>query len=182
MYFQSDATSGQNLWACTAAGTPGTWTQITGTGGGGGGASVTTGTTTPAAACSAGSLYLRTDMQQFYVCAATNVWQLASHSSGLAASRPANCVAGQLYLATDAGTLSYCSSPGSPGTWQVISSLTSVSLNGVSQGSYSTLNLINPTGLSWTLTPNGQTLGIAPTQDTTYLLSQTAAQNGSPFS
>ena len=32
-YFQTDATPGQNLWACTASGTPGTWTPI---GGGGG--------------------------------------------------------------------------------------------------------------------------------------------------
>jgi hypothetical protein len=32
IYFQTDATAGQNLWACTAAGTPGTWFQI---GGGG---------------------------------------------------------------------------------------------------------------------------------------------------
>jgi hypothetical protein len=31
-YFQTDATPGQNFWGCTAAGSPGTWNQITGTG------------------------------------------------------------------------------------------------------------------------------------------------------
>jgi hypothetical protein len=33
-YFQTDATPGQNLWACTAAGTPGTWNEIAGGSGG----------------------------------------------------------------------------------------------------------------------------------------------------
>jgi hypothetical protein len=27
-YFQADAAPGQNLWVCTAAGTPGTWSQV----------------------------------------------------------------------------------------------------------------------------------------------------------
>src|ERR1700682_2498147 len=29
-YFQLDGTGGQNLWACTVAGTPGTWTAASG--------------------------------------------------------------------------------------------------------------------------------------------------------
>src|SRR6516165_6837389 len=28
-YFQTDASAGQNVWGCTAAGTPGTWNQMT---------------------------------------------------------------------------------------------------------------------------------------------------------
>ncbi len=33
-YFQTDATPGQNLWVCTAAGTPGTWNEVSGGSGG----------------------------------------------------------------------------------------------------------------------------------------------------
>ncbi|PWU04518.1 MAG: hypothetical protein C5B51_16565 [Terriglobia bacterium] len=33
VYFQTDAAAGQNLWACTAAGTPGVWTTLSGTSG-----------------------------------------------------------------------------------------------------------------------------------------------------
>ena len=59
--------------------------------------------------------------------------------------------------------------------------LTAVSLNGALQGTYTALNLVTPTGLNWSLSPNGQTLGIAPTPDTSSLLSQSTAQNGTPF-
>ncbi len=86
----------------------------------GGGATVTTGTTAPAGTCTAGDLYVRTDMQQFYVCAATNVWRLSSYLSGTSGSIPTNCVAGQVYLATNTGAFSYCSTPGSPGTWSAV--------------------------------------------------------------
>jgi hypothetical protein len=113
-YFQTDAAGGQNVWGCTVAGTPGTWNQMTG------GASVMTGAAAPGGSCPAGALYVRTDLQQFYVCSATNTWQLSSYGSNLLGNRPANCVAGQVFLATDTGTLSYCSVPGSPGTWQAV--------------------------------------------------------------
>jgi hypothetical protein len=109
-YFQTDAPAGQNVWGCMAAGTPGTWNQMT--------ASLVTGTTGPGGACSVGALYIRTDVPQFYVCSATNAWQLASYGSNILASRPSSCVAGQVFLATDAGTLWFCSTPGSPGTWK----------------------------------------------------------------
>jgi hypothetical protein len=33
LFFESDATAGQNLWGCTTTGTPGTWTQLQGSGG-----------------------------------------------------------------------------------------------------------------------------------------------------
>ena len=45
-YFQTDAAPGQNLWVCTAAGTPGTWNQITSGGGGATGNAASTVTTT----------------------------------------------------------------------------------------------------------------------------------------
>ena len=111
-YFQTDPPAGQNVWACTAAGAPGTWNQMTA------GASVVTGASAPGGTCTAGALYVRTDMQQFYICSATNTWQMAGYASNLLANRPLNCLAGQLFLATDAGTLWFCSTPGSPGTWQ----------------------------------------------------------------
>jgi len=109
---QTDPPAGQNVWACTAAGAPGTWNQMTA------GASVVTGASAPGGTCTAGALYVRTDMQQFYICSATNTWQMAGYASNLLANRPLNCLAGQLFLATDAGTLWFCSTPGSPGTWQ----------------------------------------------------------------
>jgi hypothetical protein len=111
-YFQTEAPAGQNVWGCTAAGAPGTWSQMTA------GASVATGTSAPGGSCSAGALYVRTDMQQFYICSATNTWQLASYGSGVSANKPANCVTGQVFLATDAGALWFCAVAGSPGTWQ----------------------------------------------------------------
>src|SRR5579875_835335 len=178
-YFQTDAAAGQNLWVCTAAGPPGTWNQISGSGGSS--PAVMTGSSSPSGSCSTGSFYLRTDIQELYICSGTNVWELASYASGNTASRPLGCVSGQLYIATDTGDLWYCAVAGSLGTWQPVTPLTSVSLNGVQQGAFSTLNLVNAPGANWTLTPNGQTLTISPTPDTNYLLSQTAAQNGSPF-
>ena len=111
-YFQSDAASSQNIWACTAPGTPGTWSQI--------GTSVLTGTSGPSGLCTAGALYSRTDMRQFYVCSGRNVWQPANYLVDFAANQPTNCVAGQLFLATDTGMLAFCSISGSPGTWQPI--------------------------------------------------------------
>jgi len=113
-YFQTDAPAGQNVWGCTAAGTPGTWNSMTA------GASVVTGVSAPGGTCAAGALYVRTDIPQFYICSATNAWQLSSYGSGVAANKPANCVAGQVFLATDAGALWFCATPGSPGTWQVL--------------------------------------------------------------
>jgi hypothetical protein len=179
-YFQSDATPGQNLWVCTVAGTPGTWNQISGSAGSSGN-SVVTGTTSPSGSCSAGSFYLRTDIQELYVCSGTNFWELASYASGNTANRPIGCVSGQLYVATDTGELWYCAVTGSLGNWQAVTPLTNVSWNGMPQGAFSTLNLANAPGANWTVTPNGQALSISSTPDTTYLLSQTAAQNGAPF-
>ena len=116
VYFQSDATTGQNIWACTAPGTPGSWTQV---------GTVLTGASSPSGACTAGALYSRTDVRQFYVCSAANAWQLASYLTDLGANRPTNCVGGQLFLATDTGALAFCAMPGNPGTWQNVTSAVS---------------------------------------------------------
>jgi hypothetical protein len=113
-YFQTDAPAGQNVWGCTASGVPGTWNPLSA------GATVATGTTVPSGSCSAGALYLRTDVRQFYICSAANVWQLGSYGSDVLANRPLSCAAGQVFLATDLGTLSFCATPGNPGTWQVV--------------------------------------------------------------
>jgi len=113
-YFQTDALAGQNVWGCTASGTPGTWNQLSA------GATVATGTTAPSGSCSAGALYVRTDVRQFYICSAANIWQLGSYVSNVLANRPVNCATGQVFLATDLGTLSFCATPGNPGSWQAV--------------------------------------------------------------
>ena len=164
-YFQTDAGAGQNVWVCTANGTPGTWAQLSGSGGGSG-LSVASGTTTPAGSCSPGGLYVRTDVRQLYICSGLNVWQLASYGSDLAANRATNCATGQIFLAIDTGALSYCSVAGSPGTWQtIIGAALGVNLNGTGQGTFTGLNLVTAAGLNWQLVPNGSTLNITPQLD-----------------
>jgi hypothetical protein len=50
-----------------------------------------------------------------------------------------------------------------------------VSLNGTPQGTFAALNLLPSTGLSWQLTPNGQTLAIASQVDSAVVPSKMAA-------
>lgn len=104
IFFKTDAPDGANLFACAANG----WVTV---------GMPAIGAAGPPGSCTAGNLYVRSDIQQLYVCSSTNSWTMASTRSGLAANRPANCVLGQTWLATDTATMTYCSVTGTPGTW-----------------------------------------------------------------
>jgi hypothetical protein len=50
-----------------------------------------------------------------------------------------------------------------------------INLDGNTQGTFSTLNLVTPVGLNWQLVPNGQTLSITPQIDSSVIPSKVAA-------
>jgi hypothetical protein len=53
--------------------------------------------------------------------------------------------------------------------------LATVSLDGTTQGTYSALNFVTPVGLTWSLPPSGQTVGIAPQLDSAVVPTKTVA-------
>uniref|UniRef100_Q02CC9 Uncharacterized protein n=1 Tax=Solibacter usitatus (strain Ellin6076) TaxID=234267 RepID=Q02CC9_SOLUE len=72
IYFATDAAAGQNLFFCTATGSPGTWSQMSGSGGGSG---ATIGNGAPVGNCSPPALYIDTTNQDLWFCGATNSWK-----------------------------------------------------------------------------------------------------------
>ncbi len=71
VYFATDASAGQNLYFCTTTGTPGTWTQMSGSGGG----VATSGAGSPAGSCTPPALYVDTTNQLLWFCSASNTWK-----------------------------------------------------------------------------------------------------------
>jgi hypothetical protein len=109
-YFQTNATPGQNLWVCTAAGTPGAWNQISGGGGGGNVTSVFG--RTGAVAAQSGD-YTASEVTNAAATNASNTFTAgtqdfhgAAHTlpavTGLTSARPSTCAIGEMYFATDA--------------------------------------------------------------------------------
>jgi len=72
IYFATDAAAGQNLFFCTATGSPGTWSQMSGSGGGNG---ATIGNGAPVGSCTPPALYIDTTNQDLWFCGATNSWK-----------------------------------------------------------------------------------------------------------
>ena len=71
IYFATDVAAGQNLYFCTATGTPGVWTQMSGT------ATTTTtaGSGAPSGNCTPPVLYIDTTNQDLWFCGAANSWK-----------------------------------------------------------------------------------------------------------
>lgn len=71
VYFATDVEAGQNLYFCTATGSPGVWTQMSGTAAG----ATATGPGAPSGACAPPAMYIDTASQDLWFCGATNFWK-----------------------------------------------------------------------------------------------------------
>ena len=81
IYFATDVAAGQNLYFCTTTGTPGIWTQMSGTTT----TTTTTGSGAPSGNCTPPVLYIDTTNQDLWFCGAANSWKRpAADTSGLA--------------------------------------------------------------------------------------------------
>ncbi|MEO8596167.1 MAG: hypothetical protein ABI759_22805 [Candidatus Solibacter sp.] len=70
IYFATDATAGQNLYFCTTTGTPGVWSQMSGSS-----ASITAGASAPSGNCTPPALAIDTTSQELWYCGAANSWK-----------------------------------------------------------------------------------------------------------
>jgi hypothetical protein len=119
--------------------------------------------------------------------AGTQNFRGATHTlpavTGLTAAKPGTCTVGEMYFATDATAGQnwyYCTATN---TWtaQVAGGgSVGIGLNGTTQGTYNTLNLITSAGMIWQLTPGGQTLNITPALDSAIVPSKVAADTYAP--
>ncbi len=71
IYFATDVAAGQNLYFCTTTGTPGVWTQMSGTAS----TTTTTGSGAPSGNCTPPVLYIDTTNQDLWFCGAANLWK-----------------------------------------------------------------------------------------------------------
>ena len=136
IYFATDAAAGQNLYFCTATGSPGTWSQMSGAAASG----ATVGSGAPAGSCTPPAMYVDTTNQDLWFCGATDAWKKpATDTSGfatlsgantwsgynnlvgaqwrppestVAALPPAAGNAGKVYIVTDAAASGSCTSGG----------------------------------------------------------------------
>ena len=91
IYFATDVAAGQNLYFCTMTGTPGTWTQMSGTGT----TTTTTGSGAPSGNCTPPVLYIDTTNQDLWFCGAANSWKRpTADTSGLATLAGTNTLTG----------------------------------------------------------------------------------------
>ena len=71
VYFATDVEAGQNLYFCTATGSPGVWTQMSGTAAG----TAASGAGAPSGVCAPPAMYIDTANQDLWFCGATNFWK-----------------------------------------------------------------------------------------------------------
>ena len=103
IFFDTDATAGENWLGCTAANT---WTML---GGGGAGPAYGMGTTPPAT-CTIGEAFFDTDAtagENWLGCTAANTWTMlggggAGPAYGMGTTPPATCTIGEAFFDTDA--------------------------------------------------------------------------------
>ena len=74
IYFATDAVAGQNLFFCTTTGSPGTWSQMTGSAA----SATTTGSGAPGGSCTPPAMYIDAANQDLWFCGTANVWKKAT--------------------------------------------------------------------------------------------------------
>jgi hypothetical protein len=79
-------------------------------------------------------------------------------------------------LGSDASSNPACESAATVRSYLSAITGVAVSLDGSSQGTYSGLNLVTPTGINWQLVPNGSTLSITPQPDAGVIPSKVSPQ------
>jgi hypothetical protein len=77
IYFATDVAAGQNLYFCTATGTPGVWTQMSG-----GSANISASAGQPTGNCAPPTLYVDTTNQDLWFCGAQNAWKKSAGGAG----------------------------------------------------------------------------------------------------
>ena len=136
IYFATDSVAGQNLYFCTATGSPGTWSQMSGSVA----STATAGSGAPSGNCTPPAMYVDTANQDLWFCGTANVWkkpvtdltglptlsganawtgynnlagaQFRPPESTVAALPAAAGNTGKVYIATDAITSGSCSAGG----------------------------------------------------------------------